>query len=200
VRATAAGETAQVSLGGISNALAAACPMSPLIWTFRKPTPDMPPHGYARKSFTVKARCAMPTEVANWLKTYSKKYEERESSPRAHTLRTEMLTAGGLVHTCTDGSRDVQDEGKLFNWLKRRYTYQKAAGIHLATLSSHAQEVRLQRGEIRPSAGTGISGGFQAGWSDCRFFIFLSFFLLFLTICSRGELKRMKTGAERGSW
>jgi hypothetical protein len=62
----------------------------------------------------------MSTEVASWLKTYCKKYEERGSSPRAHTLRTEMLKGGEHLNTCTDGSRFVPDEGKLFNWLKKR--------------------------------------------------------------------------------
>jgi hypothetical protein len=57
------------------------------------------------------------------LETYCKKYEERDSSPRAHTLRIEMLKASRLIRTCTDGSRFVQDEGKLFNRLKKRYAH-----------------------------------------------------------------------------
>jgi hypothetical protein len=76
----------------------------------------MPPHGYARKSLTLKAKPAMPTEVSSLLETYCKKYEERGSSPRVHTPKYEMLMAGGLLHTCTDGSRFVQDEGKSFIW------------------------------------------------------------------------------------
>jgi hypothetical protein len=76
-----------------------------------------------------------------------------------------MLKVGGLLYTCTDGSRFVQDEGKRFNWLKKRYTYQKTAGIHLADYAAHARELRLQQGVIGPSAGTAISGGAEPGGS-----------------------------------
>jgi hypothetical protein len=51
--------------GCISNAMASACPVSPLILTFRKPTPDTPPHADARKSLTMKARCSMKTEATS---------------------------------------------------------------------------------------------------------------------------------------
>jgi hypothetical protein len=44
-----------------------------------------------------------------------------------------------------------------------RFTYQKAAGIHLAAYSAHAREVRLQKGEIGPCAESGISGGAKLG-------------------------------------
>jgi hypothetical protein len=43
--------------------------------------------------------------------------------------------------------------------------YQKAAGMHLAGYAAHAQEVRLQQGEIGPCAKTGISGGAELGGS-----------------------------------
>jgi hypothetical protein len=99
----------------------------------------------------------MPTEVSGWLETYSKKYEERGSSPRARTLRIEMLKSGGLLHNCSDGS--LQDDEKLFNWLKKRHTYQNKAFAHLAAYAAHSRELRLQQNEIGPGAGTGFSGG-----------------------------------------
>jgi hypothetical protein len=42
---------------------------------------------------------------------------------------------------------------------------QKAAGTHLAEYVARAREVRLQQGEIGPSAETGISGGAELGGS-----------------------------------
>jgi hypothetical protein len=57
----------------------------------------------------------------------------------------------------------VQDEGKLLNLLKKRYTYQKTAGIHFADYAAHARELLLQNGEIGPSEGTAISGGAEPG-------------------------------------
>ena len=146
VRATAAGEEVELSLDSISDALTSACPASPVALQFLKPLPDMPLHGFARKRLTMKSRTMMAKEVVDWLETFCDKYEERGSSPRAHTLRTEMLKIGGLLHSCTDGSRFVQDEGKLFNWLKKRYTEQKTAGINLAVYAAHARAVRLQHG------------------------------------------------------
>jgi hypothetical protein len=73
------------------------------------------------------------------------------------------LAVGELLHTCTNGSIFLRDEGKLLNWLKKRFTYKKAAGIHLAAYAAHAWKVRLQQGGTRPGAGAGMSGGVELG-------------------------------------
>ena len=80
------------------------------------------------------------------MEEFSSNYEKRGSSPRAHTVRTEMLKVGGPLHRCEDGSLFVLDEGTIFNWLKRRYTTQKNTGIDLAVIAAAARARRQQEG------------------------------------------------------
>ena len=154
------------SLAELTAALATVSPNSPVYIKFSKPLPRMPSHGFARKRLAMKSRTSIPKEAIKWLEDFCSKYEAgRGSSPRAHTLRTEMVKVGGLFHTCKDGSMFVQDEGRLFNWLKKRYTTQKSAGLNLALFAAAARAARLQQGGAGAGAGpSGVSA--VAAWAE----------------------------------
>jgi hypothetical protein len=154
VSATAAGAEVELTLDGIRDALAMASPTAPVAITFSKPLPKMPLHGFARKRLATNSRSVMPKEVVNWLESFCDAYEQRGSSPRAHTLRNEMLKVGGPLYLCKDGSRFVQDEGRLFGWLRKRFSEQKSAGINLAVYAAQARAARLQNSGA--GAGTGV--------------------------------------------
>jgi len=110
----------------------------------------------------MKSRRKTSKESVAWMEEFSSNYEKRGSSPRAHTVRTEMLKVGGPLHRCEDGSLFVLDEGTIFNWLKRRYTTQKSAGINLAVIAAAARARRQQQGgavaetETEDGSGEGV--------------------------------------------
>ena len=159
------------SLAGteLKAALADASIDFPVDVKFAKPIPKMPVHGFARKPVVTRSRRKISKESIGWMEEFSSNYEKRGSSPRAHTVRTEMLKVGGPLHRCEDGSLFVLDEGTISNWLKRRYTTQKSAGINLAVIAAAARANRQQQGGVaaqNTEAADGSDGGSADAESD----------------------------------
>ena len=98
---------------------------------FSKPPPAMPRHGWARKNLHVDSNNRVMPMQKKWLEEHCDAYEKKGSSPRHTGVYTAMVNLHGLLHIADD-KPFVMSETAIFNWLKRRWATQKAAGINLA--------------------------------------------------------------------
>ena len=120
-------------------ALAAASAESPVKLTFSKPPPAMLAHGWARKKLRVATNNRVTADQKEWLEGYCDAYEKKGSQPRHTVVWKAMVNHRGLLHIA-GGVPFVMSGTQIFNWLKRRWATQKAAGINLATAAAAAAE------------------------------------------------------------
>ena len=118
-------------------ALAGASAESPVKLTFSKPPPAMLAHGWARKKLRVATNNRVTAEQKEWLEKYCDAYEKKGSQPRHTVVWRAMVNHRGLLHVA-GGVPFVMGGTQIFNWLKRRWATQKAAGINLATAAAAA--------------------------------------------------------------
>ena len=107
--------------------------------TFMKPPPKMLAHGWARKKLRVATNNRVTAAQKRWLEEYCGEYEKKGSSPRHVVVYRAMVNYRGILHF-EDGVAFVMTPTQIFNWLKRRWAAQKAAGINLATAAVAAAE------------------------------------------------------------
>ena len=104
---------------------------------FSKPPPAMLAHGWARKKLRVATNNRVTAEQKEWLEQYCDAYEKQGSQPRHTVVWRAMVNHRGLLHVA-GGVPFVMGGTQIFNWLKRRWATQKAAGINLATAAAAA--------------------------------------------------------------
>ena len=118
-------------------ALAGASAESPVKLKFSKPPPAMLAHGWARKKLRVATNNRVTSHQKEWLEKYCDEYEKKGSQPRHTVVWRAMVNHRGLLHVA-GGVPFVMSGTQIFNWLKRRWATQKAAGINLATAAAAA--------------------------------------------------------------
>ena len=104
---------------------------------FSKPPPAMPPHGWARKNLRVSPNTQVTPTQKQWLEKFCDVYEKKGSPPRHPVVYQAMVNYRGLLYVA-DNVPFVMSETAIFNWLKRRWATQKAAGINLALAAATA--------------------------------------------------------------
>ena len=77
---------------------------------------------------------------------YCDAYEKKGSQPCHMVVYRAMLNCRGLLYA-EDGVPFVMSGQAIFNWLKRRWATQKAAGINLATAMAASPAITLEREE-----------------------------------------------------
>jgi hypothetical protein len=127
-------------------ALGVATAASPVRLTFAKPPPTMLAHGWARKKLRVATNTKVMPGQKKWLEEYCDAYEKKGSQPRHMVVYRAMVNRGGLLYV-EDGVPFVMSGQAIFNWLKRRWATQKAAGINLATAVAASPAITLEREE-----------------------------------------------------
>ena len=127
-------------------ALGVATAASPVRLTFAKPPPTMLAHGWARKKLRVATNNKVMPGQKKWLEEYCDAYEKKGSQPRHMVVYRAMVNRGGLLYV-EDGVPFVMSGQAIFNWLKRRWATQKAAGINLATAVAASPAITLEREE-----------------------------------------------------
>jgi hypothetical protein len=112
-------------------ALSQASAVNPVRVTFSKPAPATPPHGWARKNLRISSDTTVTHAQKKFLEGHCDLFEKKGASLRYTGVYTAMVNLHGLLHVADD-KPFVMGETAIFNWLKRRWATQKAAGISLA--------------------------------------------------------------------
>ena len=121
-------------------ALDGASVAAPVKLIFTKPPGRDPPHGWARKHLAVDSNSAMTKAQADFLEKHCAEHERVGSSCRAPAVHHAMTQLHGPLHVDDDGVPFVMSQSAIFNYLKRRWSNQKAAGINLALAAAAAHE------------------------------------------------------------
>jgi hypothetical protein len=136
-------------------ALAGASADSPVKLAFSKPPPAMLAHGWARKKLRVATNNRVTADQKEWLEGYCDAYEKQGSQPRHTVVWRAMVNHRGLLHVA-GGVPFVMGGTQIFNWLKRRWATQKAAGINLATAAAAAAADDEEEAEEEDSDDDGL--------------------------------------------
>ena len=142
-------------LGRARAALAGASAESPVKLAFSKPPPAMLAHGWARKKPRVATNNRVTADQKEWLGGYCDAHEKQGSQPRHTVVWRAMVNHRGLLHVA-GGVPFVMGGTQIFNWLKRRWATQKAAGINLATAAAAAAADDEEEAEEEDSDDDGL--------------------------------------------
>jgi len=140
-------------------ALGGASATAPVKLTFTKPPGGFPPHGWARKHLAIDSNPATTKAQAEFLEKHCAEHERVGSSCRAPAVHHAMTQLHGPLHVDSDGAPFVMSQSAIFNYLKRRWSTQKAAGINLALAAAAAHESTGNGGAQDDNETSNMDGG-----------------------------------------
>ena len=130
----------------LTDLLESCSPSSPVSLTFRRPDPDQPHRGWARKKLRVATSKGMTDGQKAWCESFVGRQEEVGCEPRARVVYSAMKAKFGVTTLDEDGVFCLASQQQIFDWLKARFKRKKAvarvvAGDAVLTVGGAAVDV-----------------------------------------------------------